>query len=92
MKKLLTFALCSLIALLGLFLRTDTLANAVANEDNGDNQYVTSPKVQLSGDMMKKTEQEYYNFIRDLENFPINFVYRDNYYSGFSSKFFNLFG
>ena len=91
MKNLLTFALCSLVALLGLFLKTETFANAEINKSNYENQYVTSPKVQLSGDMMKKTEQEYYKFIKNLEKFPINFVYRDNYYSGFSSKFFNLY-
>ena len=45
---------------------------------------------QGSGDVeenkMTETEKEYYSFIDDLSNFPVNFVYKDKYYGGFDSE------
>lgn len=42
----------------------------------------------ISGEDMKKTQKEYYEFLNDLSKFPINFVYDDVYYSGFHPAYF----
>lgn len=37
---------------------------------------------------MTKAEKEYETMLKNPESIPINFVYNDKYYSGFSSKYF----
>ncbi len=39
---------------------------------------------------MTKTEKEYKAMLDNLETVPVNFIYDDKYYSGFSSKFFKI--
>ena len=41
-----------------------------------------------NGEEMTAIEKEYNSFINNLANFPVNFIYDNSYYSGFSARYF----
>ncbi len=90
MKKFFSVLLCCIISL-SLLLTSSGCnnANGQETEREGIMQFaVSSTKQNNEVEQMKKTRAEYESFVNHLENFPINFVYDDVYYSGFHPAYF----
>lgn len=79
MKRILSAIMSLVFVMTGFIIKPQTKTMAITSNQT---------ERQTQGANMKKTESEYYRFINDLTNFPINFVYDDVYYSGFHPAYF----
>ncbi len=83
LKKALCLTFAALTGVMAIACGTD--GNAAAKSNKISNTVNSSSEVDMT-----KAEKEYRAMLDNLETVPVNFVYDDKYYSGFSSKFFKI--
>ena len=80
-----TVLFCSCIGEKRLSLENGNLLNQFEPSLNGDPDL--TDRTENNG-QMTAIEKEYNSFINDLSNFPVNFIYDNSYYAGFSPRYF----
>ena len=80
-----TVLFCSCIGEKRLSLENGNLLNQFEPSLNGDPDLTDSTE---NNGQMTAIEKEYNSFINDLSNFPVNFIYDNSYYAGFSPRYF----